>query len=381
MTDAGTTGSSGTGGSVRTAAIAAGSGVEVALLDPDGVIVAVNDAWVAFGAANGADPGRSGVGTSYLDACDEVPADPFARAVASALRTALGGDLPAPVQVAVPCHGPGRPRWFDVLVSSRFDDTGTCLGATVTLSLVLPAPEPSLDAAGRIRRRPGPDPVVPAYDVDRSERLGDAFAQMLLDRAPLGILVVDDLGNIVRAGRGAEQLFGHPADGLTGMPIRRLLPELDPFDRDQTPGAASVGTTGPTLQVDGILADGSVAPLEIRLGRVPLSRGTGAVVLLRDAASGGGTPPSDQVLYRDHEIAGLARGLDAVVRHLFTSGLTLVAVAGATTGDDVLAGKLLGVTEDLDRAVREIRSVAFRLQQEGRRTPSSCGPWPDAVAD
>jgi len=38
--------------------------VEVALLDRSGVIVAINEAWAAFGAANGADPCRSGVGMS-----------------------------------------------------------------------------------------------------------------------------------------------------------------------------------------------------------------------------------------------------------------------------------------------------------------------------
>jgi signal transduction histidine kinase len=35
----------------------------------------------------------------------------------------------------MPCDAPGVPRRFDVLVSSRFDDQGSCVGATVTLSL------------------------------------------------------------------------------------------------------------------------------------------------------------------------------------------------------------------------------------------------------
>ena len=75
--------------------------VEVALVDQSGVIVAVNDAWTAFGAANGADPDRTGVGVSYLDVCESSSADRYAATVAAALRTALDGELPAPAQVAV----------------------------------------------------------------------------------------------------------------------------------------------------------------------------------------------------------------------------------------------------------------------------------------
>ncbi len=347
---------------------APGTFVEVALLDRTGVIVSVNEAWTSFGAANGADPGRAGVGASYLDACAAAPADPRSREVAAAIRTALCGDLPAPVQVAVPCHGPNRARWFDVLVSSRFDDTGACVGATVTLSPVLPSREPPVAAPV-----PTADhgPAVPAYYADRSERLGDVFAQLLLDRAPLGILVVDDHGTVVRAGRGAEQLFGHPPDRLAGMPVRHLLPELELSDERYTPVAGPTGTTGPTLLVDGVLADGTVTALEVRVGRLPLSRGTGAVVLLRGTTRIAVEHPPDHVLYLDHEIADLARGLDEVVRHVFRSGLTLTGAAAARRDDRPLSTTLLGVSDDLDRAVREIRSVAFRLQQNGRRTPYS----------
>jgi hypothetical protein len=55
----------------------------------------------------------------------------------------LLGDLPAPAHVEVPCHAPTRSRFFDVLVSSRRDDRGAVLGATVTLSETLPANAPA----------------------------------------------------------------------------------------------------------------------------------------------------------------------------------------------------------------------------------------------
>lgn len=111
----------------------AASVTEVALLDRDGVIVWVNAVWQAFCTANDGDPDQCGVGLSYLEVCEQA-GDPFSLDVAAAIRAAVQGQLPAPMRIVIPCHGPDLDRWFDVLVSSRLGDRGTCLGATVTLS-------------------------------------------------------------------------------------------------------------------------------------------------------------------------------------------------------------------------------------------------------
>ncbi len=126
----------------RTGGVAAGQaapdtglGTEVALLDRQGVIVSVNDAWRAFAAANQGEPARVGQGVSYLEVCAAAGDDPVALEVAAAIRQALTGDLPGPLAVEVPCHSPDTARWFDMLISARLDDKGRHLGATVTLSL------------------------------------------------------------------------------------------------------------------------------------------------------------------------------------------------------------------------------------------------------
>lgn len=342
--------------------------VEVALVDMAGVIVAVNGAWAAFGAANGADPDRSGVGVSYLDLCDGASADRYAAQVASALRTALDGELPAPARVALPCHAPGASRWFDVLVSSRFDDSGACIGATVTLSPASP-PRAALPQRAAAPGLPVQGPAVPAFYVERSERLGDVFAQLLLDRAPLGILVVDDQETVVRAGRAAEQLFGYGTDGLTGTPISQVLPDLDPVGAMPGPGALMAGTTGAARTVDGVRADGSTVTVEVRIGSLPLSRGTGVVVLVHAGAPDDMSYPSDRLVYCDHEIDDILAGLDQVIGQMITSGLTVTGAAAARMDDRSLATTLIGVTEDLDHAVRGLRRVAQRLRQRGRRPP------------
>ncbi len=110
------------------------SDAEVALLDLSGTVVAVNEAWERFARENGGDPDRTGVGTSFLAVCEGAGDDPVAALAAAAVRAALAGQLPAPLSVVIPCHGPGGQRWFDMLVSPRLDDEHVLVGAAVTLS-------------------------------------------------------------------------------------------------------------------------------------------------------------------------------------------------------------------------------------------------------
>ena len=137
-----------------------GASTEIALLDRHGVIVSVNHAWQAFATANQGDPSRTGPGVSYLEACAAAGDDPVALDVAAAIRQALEGDLPCPLSIEVPCHAPDNARWFDMLISTRLDDDGQLLGATVTLALArwqpLAAPAVCADQAGKAVAPAGP---------------------------------------------------------------------------------------------------------------------------------------------------------------------------------------------------------------------------------
>ena len=110
------------------------SRVEVAVMDRDGVLTAVNEAWTEFCVDNGGDTARAGVGTSYLAVCAAADGDPWADLVATLVRLAVAGDLPAPARLTVPCHSPETSRWFEMTVASRHDDSGRCCGAKVTLT-------------------------------------------------------------------------------------------------------------------------------------------------------------------------------------------------------------------------------------------------------
>ncbi|MBA2668376.1 MAG: PAS domain S-box protein [Trueperaceae bacterium] len=90
----------------------------VALLDGDATIVAVNAAWRRFGHAGGLADAKAAVGSNYLDICDVATGDGAddAAAVAIGIRSVLAGRAEE-FSVEYPCHGPTTPRWFRVMVA------------------------------------------------------------------------------------------------------------------------------------------------------------------------------------------------------------------------------------------------------------------------
>jgi two-component system cell cycle sensor histidine kinase/response regulator CckA len=83
------------------------------VVDEAGTIVAVNQAWRAFAAAQGGLASRVGEGVSYLEVCDraEGPGAEDARAFARGLRDVLSAAR-AGFEQEYPCPTPDDPRWF-----------------------------------------------------------------------------------------------------------------------------------------------------------------------------------------------------------------------------------------------------------------------------
>jgi diguanylate cyclase (GGDEF)-like protein len=85
----------------------------ICIVDPNGMIVAVNRAWQKFAAENSAMPNQSSVGTCYLDICERAyglgseEAGPFG----SGLRSVLEGRTEM-FEMEYPCHSPTENRWF-----------------------------------------------------------------------------------------------------------------------------------------------------------------------------------------------------------------------------------------------------------------------------
>ncbi|MEO8103638.1 MAG: PAS domain S-box protein [Betaproteobacteria bacterium] len=95
---------------------------EIAVLDGNGVIIAVNQPWRRFGQENGAEAGQAGphadVGANYLAAsrtADGGMGDD-ARAACEGIEAVLAGRLPK-FRMEYACHSPQAQRWFSMNVT------------------------------------------------------------------------------------------------------------------------------------------------------------------------------------------------------------------------------------------------------------------------
>lgn len=94
----------------------------IAILNQDGVIEAVNEAWRRFARDNGAPGDCLCEGADYLASCHSAtgPDAEMARKFAAGIRDVLSGRVKQFVGV-YPCHSPDEERWFEGRVT-RFPD-------------------------------------------------------------------------------------------------------------------------------------------------------------------------------------------------------------------------------------------------------------------
>ena len=87
----------------------------IAMVNPDGVIVAVNSAWERFARDNGLDPKACGAGTDYFKAGTTNDVDHNARVAAVGIADVLRGTRHS-FTMEYPCHAPDEQRWFEMIV-------------------------------------------------------------------------------------------------------------------------------------------------------------------------------------------------------------------------------------------------------------------------
>jgi anti-anti-sigma factor len=335
--------------------------VEVALLDRDGVVAWVNQAWQAFAAANGGDPGRTGRGVSYLQACAAAGDDPVAQAVGGAIRAALAGDLPGPLRVEVPCHSPVTERWFDVLISSRLDDHGRCLGATVALSPARSQPRP-----GTVSPRPGTasprrglmlaqDPGRKGPPEPEAVMTSDVLWSMI-EAFNDGVALADREGKFVRASRRLEEMFGYQHAELAGQSVERLIPaHLQ---------AVPAWPAGTGALLTGLHQDGTSFPVEVSLSPVKTVTGCFSLAVVRDMTEGCGIADVDAA----HRTPRGQELLDSVITRLYRVGVSLQAAADLPRGP--ARPHIEEALRTLDVTIAQIRDGTFADQEDDGLRPS-----------
>ncbi len=98
-----------------------------------------------------------------------------------------------------------------------------------------------------------------------------------VESAPSGLLMTDQLGNIVLVNRQVEVMFGYPREELLGKPVHMLVPhrlrERHPAYRESFMADPRVRAMGAGRDLYGVRKDGVEVPVEIGLTPVPTPEG------------------------------------------------------------------------------------------------------------
>lgn len=167
----------------------------IALVDSEGFIISVNQAWRRFATANVLRGAEFGLGLNYLEVCEAAHGDCSAEAkkVAEGIRKVLHGGAKE-FSLEYPCHSPTEKRWFRLMANPLHE--GQAGGA-----------------------------VVMHVNITERKLAEDRLAAhaALLDKASDAIVVMD-LGHRVQFwSRGAERIYGWTAEEVVGRSAPEVL--------------------------------------------------------------------------------------------------------------------------------------------------------------
>ena len=199
---------------------------QVAVLDRDGVIVAVNDAWRRFSLENCAQPGNppenTQVGSNYLDIClaSQGPSTDGALEARNGILAVLENRLPA-FGMEYPCHSPAEQRWFTLSVTPLAMESH---GAVIVHTNITERKRSEL-----------------ALEAAR-EQLRNMFSAM-----SEGFVLQDKNGQVIDANPAAEEILGLTRDEILGRTSadanwRAVYEDGTPFPGEQHPSMVTLRT-------------------------------------------------------------------------------------------------------------------------------------------
>jgi diguanylate cyclase (GGDEF)-like protein/PAS domain S-box-containing protein len=233
----------------------------IALLDTQGSITSVNEAWQRFAAANTLTGPRRGIGVNYLEVCDRARGDDAreARSVASGIRAVLSG-AEKRFSIEYSCHSPTEQRWYLLTVTPLTDDPPK--GAVVM----------HLDVTGERRA---------------AERLGVSewrFRQMADNIRDVFFLRESDGNRMLYVSPAYEEIWGRSCDSLYTNP-ESWTDALHPDDRASTHEKNQQGLLAGKFEYECriVRPDGSIRWIETR--GFPVRDDVGKVVRIAGVAA------------------------------------------------------------------------------------------------
>jgi PAS domain S-box-containing protein/hemerythrin-like metal-binding protein len=239
---------------------------EIAAIDREGVILAVNKRWNDFAVENSVDVGgalaHTDVGANYLSVCQSVSGidSDAALEARNGIRAVLDGRLPI-FSLHYPCHSPMQQRWFVMRVTPF--GFGEQAGAVVT----------HVD-------------ITDHKQAEDALRESEALFRAVSESAHDAIVTADASGNIIKWNPSAGQLFGYSENEAIGQSLTCLMPgrfrdrHVEGMSRVIAGGQPRV--MGNPIELVGLRRDGSEFPLELSLARWQIADGNFFTGVIRD---------------------------------------------------------------------------------------------------
>lgn len=347
----------------------------VAVLDPRGTILAVNQAWRRFAEQNGSRDANAYTGSNYLEVCRRVTGAGAAqaRAVLNGVRAVLAGRRKS-FSLEYPCHGPDGPRWFLVRTSPL---VGPLTGAVVAHEDITQRKR-ATDSVQRIA-----EVVAEPADAGFMDRIARALAAISgNEHATIGELLPDGQhirvvaahSPIIPAGM-TYQLAGTPCENVVGRDacyyadgVARLFPADLFLAEHQIESYAGMPLWDSRKRPLGLVVLLSHRPLAepeltVALMRIVATRVAGEIERSR----------SDQQLRQmtgnllrsqDHERRVLGRELhDSTAQALAALEINLAALAKQAAALSPTGQRLLQDAQELaGQCTSEIRALAYALR-------------------
>jgi PAS domain S-box-containing protein len=163
----------------------------IAVLDREGNIIAVNDAWKRFAYENDGAAVADSVGVNYLQVCrDASESGDGGWSALNGIQAVLDGTLHNFV-LEYPCHSPGEKRWFLMSVTPLLSERG---GAVVSHT----------DIA--VRKR-----------IEEALKAANTFLDAIIENIPLMLFIKESQSlRFIRLNRTGEDFLGWPKETLIG---------------------------------------------------------------------------------------------------------------------------------------------------------------------
>ena len=210
-----------------------------------------------------------------------------------------------------------------------------------------------------------PDFGVAVEPVDEASRpaaseLGDWFGWAIVELAPDGIMVMNEVGRILLANRRVEALFGYDREDLIGRRVELLVPERfrhvhlgHRLDYEAEPRPRPMGTG---KEIWARRVDGSEFPVDISLSPVALSSGVRTIAVIRDGSRlHAAEEAAQKLLHLEARVRAATDLTNEAVQELHVAALRLTGLIGNTGHRD----KIVLALGDLQSALTHIISAAF----------------------